>query len=101
MPIQPRHADICDDVDRILHSASEMMHYVTLAYRMGSLRLEHLDATLALRDDMISMLAKFEDGECYGMVGPAAISAMRSMEITASGLIDAVCCPETEARNAA
>lgn len=92
MPIQPRDFAICEDVDRILHSAGEMMHYVTAAYKLGSLTLGHLEATLALRDDMISMLAKFEDGECYGMVGPAAISAMRSMETTASGVIDAVCC---------
>jgi hypothetical protein len=97
MPIQHPHPDIVSDVNRILFSAGELLHYVRSAYKGGTLQLSHLEATFSLRDDMGQMLARFEDGHDYGLVWPKQLETMREYETMATDMIDAVCEPKDSA----
>ena len=97
MPIQRADTAICEDVDRILYSAGQVLTCCHAAYQGGYLQFAHVDATLKLRDDMISMLAKFEDGHDYGLVHDHMLETMRRYEHMASNMVDAVCAHQDSA----
>ena len=82
-------ADMEHHLDGILSSAHSMLESVHfIRWRSGRIPAHKLQAVEDLRDDMIRLLALFEDGAMYGAVPPQTTYAMRGFEADAAELLE-------------
>lgn len=75
-----------DGVLSAAHTMLESAHF--LKYREGRIPDHMIEGIEALRDDMIRLLALFEDGALYGSVPSHTTWAMRGFEADAAAILE-------------
>ncbi len=83
------------ELDNIVDAAKYGMQAVQAAYQAAAVESTHVEWVIQVRDQMVTLLAGFEDGGLYrmaasGEVEPATLTALRYYEIIANDWLDAV-----------
>lgn len=86
---QQLDADMRNHLDGVLSAAHTMLESAWfIQHRQGNLPAHVLEGVEALQDDMIRLLALFEDGDLYGSVPPATTYVMRGYEADATEILE-------------
>ncbi len=82
-------AEMERDIDGVLSAAHDMLESVRWFWEtQGEIPSHMLTGVEAMQDDMIRLLALFEDGAYYGMAPPNVTSKMRLYEQDACEILE-------------